>query len=200
LTHEQVEKVLGVPLLEKLNAIAMYDISVVSNDREDVGYVTRPAAFDKYGNSLADDALDLAKAMVASLTYGMTRRRASEGRITTIVRLLKALIRGEWIGAASAIGQDYRALEMRRVVETKPGERYGAYMRLLKREVGEMALAVIQSGDTSEKSLPNFSGLCVTSYSGPEANREVRRKKQRIDSKRATADIITTLRTGGTIR
>ncbi len=200
LTHDEVEKVLGVPLLEKLNAIAMYDISVVSNDREDVGYITRPAAFDKYGNSIADDALDLAKALVASLTYGMTRRPSTEGRITVVAWILGKLIRGEWIGPATAIAQDYQALEVRGVVETRAGPRYGAVMRLLKREVGEMALAVLRSGDTSERSLPNFGGLYVKTFSGPESTRETRRRKQRLDSKRATANILTTLRTGGAIR
>lgn len=73
-------------------------------------------------------------------------------------------------------------------------------MRLLKTEVGEMALGVIQSGDVSETSLPNFGGVAVTRFTGPEQNRQERRKKQRVDSKRATGDIVKALRTGGMLR
>ena len=36
----------------------MYDINVVNNDQENVAFVTRPAAFSKYGNPLVEDALD----------------------------------------------------------------------------------------------------------------------------------------------
>jgi hypothetical protein len=198
LTHAAIERILGSALLTKLNAIAMYDINVVSNEREEVGYITRPAAFAKYGDGVAADALDLAKALVSSLTYGMQRRPTSQGRIQMVVALLKKLIRGDWVGSATAIGQDYRALEIRRVVEIRSGTQgYGHDMRLLKIEVGDMALGVIQSGDVSERSLPNFGGVAVTRFTGPEQNRQERRKKQRLDSKRATGDIVKALRTGG---
>src|SRR5260221_3792095 len=49
-TVTEVTKVLGVGLLEKLNAISMYDVNVVNNDQENVAFVTRPAAFSKFGN------------------------------------------------------------------------------------------------------------------------------------------------------
>jgi hypothetical protein len=201
LPHATIERMLGSPLLAKLNAIGMYDINVVSNEREEVGYITRPAAFTKYGDGLAADALDLTKALVSSLTYGMERRPSSQGRIRIVVALLKSLIAGNWVGSATAIGQDYRALEIRRVLEIRSGsDGYGHDMRLLKIEVGEMALGVIESGDVSERSLPNFGGVAVTRFTGPEQNRQERRKKQRIDSKRATGDIITALRTGGMLQ
>ena len=201
LTHATIERMLGSSLLAKLNAIGMYDINVVSNEREEVGYITRPAAFAKFGDGVAADALDLAKALVSSLTYGMQRRPSNEGRIQMIVALLKSLIAGNWVGSATAIGQDYRALEIRRVVEIRSGRHgYGHDMRLLKTEVGEMALGVIQSGDVSETSLPNFGGVAVTRFTGPEQNRQERRKKQRVDSKRATGDIVKALRTGGMLR
>jgi hypothetical protein len=201
ITQGEIEKILGKSLLSKLNAISMYDISTVRNEKEEVGYVTRPAAFNKYGDGMADDALDLAKALVSSLTYGMTRRPSSEGRVDYVRALLAKLIRGEWVGSATAIGQDYRALEFRGVVEIRAGFRgYGFDMRLRKREIGEMALAVIASGDVSEASLPNFGGIAVKSFTGPETNRSNRRQRQRIESKKATANIIIALRTGGISR
>lgn len=190
-----VKKILGDQLFEKLAAIALYDVNVVNNTIEDVAFVTRPAAFSKYGEFEAD-ALDLAKALVSSLTYGMTRRPYAQGRIQMIESLLRKLIRGDWVGSATAIGEDYRALELKNVIEVRAGAEYGHDMRLLKKDVGEMALAVIQSGDTSERSLPRIPGAAVAQYKGPESNRHVVRKKQTSISKSATRDMIMVLRTG----
>jgi hypothetical protein len=135
---------------------------------------------------------------VSSLTYGMTRRPSSEGHIDYIKLLLNKLVRGQWIGSATAIGQDYRALEVRGVVQLRAGkDGYGYDMKLLKKEVGEIALDVVQQGDASQRSLPSFGGLAVTRFEGPERNRSIRRKSQQVESKKATLDIIMALRTGG---
>lgn len=198
-TLSEVTNILGAKLLEKLNAISMYDISVVNNDQENVAFVTRPAAFSKYGNPLVEDALDLAKAFVSSLTYGMTRSSYARGRITMIERLMKALIAGRWVGPVVAIGQDYRALELKRVVEVRPNPHRGYDMRLLKKEVGQIALQVIKAGDASDSVL-NLPGATVTGYVGPEMNREARRRKQTVTSKKATRDIVMALRTGGELK
>jgi hypothetical protein len=194
---DAIKKILGDQLFEKLAAISLYDINVVNNDKENVAFVTRPAAFSKYGaEDIASDALDLAKAFVSSLTYGMTRSSSNRGRITMIEALMRKLIRGEWVGSADAIGEDYRALELRNVVKVRPGDTYGFDMKLLKKDVGEMALAVIQSGDTSDRSLPRIPGAAVAEYVGPEQNRGSIRKKQNLPSKRGTRDMIMALRTG----
>ena len=195
----EVTKVLGVGLLEKLNAISMYDISVVNNDQENIAFVTRPAAFSKYGNPLVEDALDLAKTFVSSLTYGMTRSPHARGRITMIERLVKVLIAGRWVGPVEAIGQDYRALELKGVVEVRPNPPRGYDMKLLKKEVGQIALEVIKAGEASESAL-NLPGATVTGYVGPEANREGGRRKQQLTSKRATRDIVMALRTGSGLK
>ncbi|MBT5457035.1 MAG: hypothetical protein HOK82_10535, partial [Rhodospirillaceae bacterium] len=200
-----IEKILGDQLFAKLNAIGFYDINLLHNDMENVAFVTRPAAFNKYGDAFIDDALDLAKALVSSLTYGMTKSSHARGKITMIEALLDQLIVGNWIGPVDAIGQDYRALELKGVVSIrhgKKGNRSGPLMRLLKREVGELAKQVIESGDASaQQVLHTLPGATVTSYTGPEKNRAFRRGQQRtsIDSKKATRDILMTLRTGGIV-
>jgi hypothetical protein len=194
----EVTKVLGEELLKKLNSIAMYDISVVNNDQENVAFVTRPAAFSKYGNPLVEDALDLAKAFVSSLTYGMTRSHHARGRITMIEKLMGKLIGGGWVGPVEAIGKDYRALELKNVVQVKHNPHGGFFMRLLKRDVGVIALEVIKAGEATE-TLLKLPGALVTGYVGPEINRECRRKRQSVPNKRATKDIVMALRTGGKV-
>lgn len=193
-TASEAERVLGPALFKKLQAIGMYDVSKVSNETEQVLYVTRPAAFGKFGDPFTDDALDLAKALVACLTYGMTRSPYTRGRIRMLSLLLRKLLQGKWVGPAEAIGQDYKVLEMKRVVKIR-NSGGSFYMSLLKREIGEIALHVLTVGDASEYSLPNF-GAAVTRYDPPEENRVVARKTQTAPSKRATRDMLLALRTG----
>ncbi len=62
--------------------------------------------------------------------------------------LLRALIAGREVGknGVRAIGEDYRELEARQVVKVTPrgNERYT--MKLLKRDVGELALTIVRGG------------------------------------------------------
>lgn len=193
-------RILGDILFKKVNSIGFFDINVVSNNQEEVGFLTLPSAFSKYSNSMVDDAFDLAKAFVASLTYGMTKSTYARGQISMIDRLLAALIDGREVGPVSAIGQDYRMLELKGVVSIRHGEkggRTGPLMRLLKKEVGELALQAIRQGDVSEQSIQSLPGAAITKFRGPEANREIIRREQIQKSPFETNDMISALRTGG---
>lgn len=195
-------KLLGEPLFKKVTAIGLFDISVVSNTTEDVGFLTLPSAFSKYSNSMVDDAFDLAKAFVSSVTYGMTKSSYARGQIQMVDALLSALVRGESVGPVNAIAQDYKVLELKGVVEVKTGTkkgRTGPMLRLLKTEVGELALQAIRQGDVSEHSISSFPTAAVTTFSGPEHNREKVRRAQTKMSPKATNDMLSVLRTGGGI-
>ncbi len=200
---EEAKIKLGEQLFNKIAQIGLFDITVVSNSKENVGFLMLPSAFSKFGsNSQIDDAFDLAKAFVSSINYGMTKSSDARGRITMVELLLKALIRGESIGPVAAIAEDYRILELKGVVKvahgTKKG-RTGPMMKLLKKEVGELALQAIQQGDVSEHSLEAFPSAAVTKFDGPELNREKIRRKQKNVSPKATIDMLSVLRKGGTI-
>lgn len=195
-------KILGEPLFKKVTAIGLFDISVVSNSTEEVGFLTLPSAFSKYSNSMVDDAFDLAKAFVSSVTYGMTKSSYARGQIQMVDALLSALVRGESVGPVNAIAQDYKVLELKGVVEVKTGTkkgRTGPMLRLLKTEVGELALQAIRQGDVSEHSLSSLPTAAVTTFSGPEHNREKVRRAQTKMNPKATNDMLSILRTGGGI-
>ena len=195
-------KLLGEPLFHTVTAIGLFAISVVSNSTEDVGFLTLPSAFSKYSNSMVDDAFDLAKAFVSSVTYGMTKSSYARGQIQMVDALLSALVRGESVGPVNAIAQDYKVLELKGVVEVKTGTkkgRTGPMLRLLKTEVGELALQAIRQGDVSEHSLSSLPTAAVTTFSGPEHNREKVRRAQTKVSPKATNDMLSILRTGGGI-
>ena len=188
---------LGKDLFDRLHSIGMFDVSVVGNDLGKNYFVTRPAAFSKFSDSIADDALDLAKALVASLTYGMTISNYYRGRIQMVSALMNKLIAGGTVGPATAIGNDYQALELKGVVEVTP-DRGGMFtMRLLKPEVGRLALAVIQQGDITAESIANLPGAKVTEYLGPEVTREVQRKNSTDAVKLKARNLLQEIRTGG---
>jgi len=191
---DKAEKIAGRILLEKVQSIGMYEFSKVSNNAETKLFITKPESFSKFGNPFVEDALDLAKAFVASLSYGINYSSSKRGRIDWLFYLLRKLIAGGTVGPAPAIGHDYKYLEVKRVVQIIP-EGNGYYsMRLLKREVGELALQVMQQGDTTESSLLTSSSN-ISAYDGPEkTRRETRRKRQVKKSDAEVANLIRTFR------
>jgi hypothetical protein len=160
--------------------------------------VTKPAAFHKFNDPLADDAFDLAKTLVAALTYGMTQSSSGRGKIEFIRLLLNKLNLGYPVGPATAIGEDYRVLEMKGVLSVRRGPQYGYMMTLKKKDIGQMALQVLTTGETaSTSSLNNLLPGSMTGYVGPEQTRTNFRKRQLPPSKRMTEDVLQALRQQG---
>jgi hypothetical protein len=196
-TLERVHAVMSQDLFGKLHSIGLYDVNKIGNESGSHYFVTHPAAFTKFTTTIADDAFDLSKAFVSALTYGMTSSPSARGRIQMISRLMNKLISGEWVGPATAIGQDYRALELRGVVETRLTRNSMYEMRLLKTEVGRLALAVIQEGDATTETLTQLPCAAVSQYTEPETNRAVIRKNITEPLKKSVGNILTEIRTGG---
>ena len=197
ITKSDAFGMLGEQLYSKMCSIGFIDENSIGNESGTFSFVTRPAAFSKFTNSAADDAFDLAKAFVTSLTYGMTSSTYGRGRIRLIEALMRKLIKGGWVGPATAIGQDYKVLEMKGVIEVRSAGEDRFYMRLLKREVGQLALTVITEGEAADTSLFEMPGVSATRYDGPEVNRSVLRKRQARPLKRSVARLLSDLRTGG---
>jgi hypothetical protein len=196
-TFENANLVLGEILLSKLQSIGMYDFNEVSNPKEVKTFVTKPSAFSKYGNPFEEDALDLAKAFVSSLYYGINFSTSGRGKITMLERLIKKLVNGSEVGPATAIGEDYKLLELKRVIQLRREPNSTMYyMRLLKKDIGLLAMQVLEFGDTTEETVlgSNMYSGNVTNYIGPEQKRSFNRKKQNQQSKKSVAEIIRTFR------
>ena len=178
-------------------AIGFIDENSIGNESGFFSFVTRPAAFSKFTNSAADDAFDLAKAFVTSLTYGMSSSSHGRGKIRMIEALMKKLVNGSEVGPATAIGQDYKVLEMKGVIKVRSAEDGRFFMRLLKKEVGELAFKVITDGEACSSPLSELPEVSATKYEGPEANRSVIRKQQTEPLKRTVRFLLSDLRTGG---
>ncbi|OEK06711.1 hypothetical protein [Roseivirga misakiensis] len=189
--HKAIE-ICGKILVQKVQSVGMFDINAVSNSSEKVEFLTRPSAFSMFGDPFEDDALDHAKALVSSLTYGMKISSDKRGRITMIGALLQRLIDGHSVGPAPAIGQDYKYLESKGVVKITQTSQTHFSMVLLKKEVGRIAKSVLEKGEAYETAISKFFGSSVTAYTEPEIARTKLRKGP---DRRVIDDMIEALRT-----
>ena len=198
LTHTEVERILTAPVLEKLVAAGIYDYNTVENETGSHVYVTAPSAFHKFVSPFVDDCFDMARLLVAALKYGMTLRSSSLGRINMLPALLSKLVSGQRVGPATAIGRDYRALEINRVVQLDRSNQHPGrfFMSLLKREVGELALHVLTHGRSVATSISELSSAPMDRYIGPEESRVGIRKRQSSPSKSTTRDVLEAVRGG----
>lgn len=191
-----IETQLGTQLFDKLKAAGVLEINTVSNEKGEHSFVTLPGAFHKFVNPLIDDSFDMAKALVSALSYGMSLRPSSQGRILSVDRILGALINGRTIGPTTSIGADYRVLEQNRVVKLTPAGGGMYRMKLLKKEIGQLALEVLKRGDANAETINSLPSAPMSGYMPPEKAREALRKRQSEPSKRQTQDILSALRGG----
>ncbi|MCT4583119.1 MAG: hypothetical protein N4A35_17035 [Flavobacteriales bacterium] len=197
---ETAEKILGAKLLARLQSIAMYDFNEVSNNSHSKVFLTKPSSFAKYGNPFEEDALDMAKAFITSLVYGLKISSFGRGRIqgsSMLVNTLRKLIRGERVGPCTAIGEDYQVLELNRVIKLEHYHGTMYYMRLLKYDIAKLALSVIENGDLAEDSTLGsvvVGSSNVSCYIGPEKNRQKIRKRREASSGKEIGELIRTIR------
>jgi hypothetical protein len=69
-------------------------------------------------------------------------------------------------------------------------------MKLLKKDIGELALRVIMEGDTSAEVLTSIPGASIVTYRGPEHTRAVRRRQQTAPLKKSVGELLAQIRTG----
>lgn len=195
---EKPEKIVGEKLFEKLKSIGIYDVNTLKNERGKHYFVTKPSAFSKFGNSAVEDVFDLAKLFVTSLTFGMMKSPYDRGQIKMIQKLMEKLINGDWVGSATAIGNDYKALEFRGVVQVKrsPEDSNRYNMKLLKKDVGELALKVINNGEISTEAAIKIPTASIIDYTIPEQNRTYGRKSQNPEMDKNIAEMLEQLRRG----
>lgn len=198
-TYDFALNILGEPLLNKLQSIAMYDFNEVSNATHSKIFLTKPSSFAKFGNPFEDDALDLAKAFISSLIYGMKISSYDRGQIrgySMLYNTLKKLLRKERVGPCTAIGQDYQILELKRVIQLEHSHNGMYYMRLLKFDIGQLALDVLQQGDLAEHTTLEV-GLNSTNasiYNGPERNRAKTRHRKDTSHNQNLGELLRTMR------
>ena len=196
--EEEVKKILGVDLLRTLISLGFFDRMEVNNEAEAAGYLACPDAFQRFGSSFQEDPVDDAKALLASLTYGMSRSSYARGQITLPTKLLNKLVEGGEVGddrPVRAIGEDYREVERRGVIQVIPHGRDRFSMKLLKRDVGELARAIIKGQSAAEEALL-MSFKPANQFTSPEENRIKVRKNKTVSDQKFVNDALDAIRSG----
>ena len=114
-----------------------------------------------------------------------------------ISALMNKLIAGGEVGPATAIGSDYQALEFKGVVQVNPAQGGMFTMKLLKPDVGRLALSVIEHGNLTAESISQIPGARVTEYMSPERTREIVRRDCSEAVKSSARNLLNEIRTGG---
>ena len=78
-------------------------------------------------------------------------------------------------------------------VTARGGDRYT--MKLLKKDVGELALTIVRGGAAQEAIL--LDGSAATAFKGPHAVRKEVREKNNVGDRRFVTEALDRLRSGG---
>ena len=162
-----VDLMQGVGLLEELEVISNYGNS---------SFATLPQLrlTDSGNLSLLNDIYHKAKLLLSCIRYGEMKSVSGRGRIREPLLIINALLDGRWVGPCTAIGQDYKILELQGVIQTRHHSGTQYYMSLRQREVGQLVKDILLYGTT----LPNpdvydetFAGFQPDQFIIPEMKR-----------------------------
>ncbi|GKS10863.1 hypothetical protein YDYSY3_18630 [Paenibacillus chitinolyticus] len=153
--------------------------------------------------SLSEDVFHKAKILLSCLRFGQTKSTWGRGRISTLekmINILNKLLRGEWVGPATAIGQDYALLEIDGVIQTRPAKPFGFEMKLRQLEVGELVRQMITYNKVALEAESNIGDLLKDQPSGciiPEARKSDIFAKSTAPVEALRNKLLSTIRTAG---
>ncbi|QMV42667.1 hypothetical protein [Cohnella cholangitidis] len=192
-------------IVKLMEGVGLLDgITVQSSFGSAVYYTTPQLKGQGIGGvlSFSQDIFHKAKILLSCLRFGQTKSVYGRGRISTqdkMVNIVNKLVRGEWVGKCTAIGQDYQLLEMDGVIETTPAGGGQFYMKLRQTEVGRMVQQLL----TYKRVLPehevdveDFLKTQPNGYVIPEARRKHIEANDTAPVADARARLLNSLRTG----
>lgn len=192
-------------IIRMMEGIGLLDgVTVKSKFGEATFYTTPQLKGQGVGEfKLSDDVFHKAKILLSCLRFGQMKSTYGRGKISTMDKMLNIinkLIRKEWVGPCTAIGQDYQLLEMDGVIVTRSRDEGMYDMQLRQSEVGKLVKQMIIYNKIVSEMDDNFTDMLKkqpSSYIIPEV-----RKKQ-IDAKSTKPvetyreKMLVSLRTGG---
>jgi hypothetical protein len=163
-TVEEVQKVLserpGYPLdslirkypreiVNMMEGVGLIDAMTVHSDFGDATFATLPQlAGISIGTPLLSlDVFHKAKVLLSCLRFGEVKSMSWRGRIDShekLLNIVNKLLRGDWVGPCTAIGQDYQLLEKDGVIVTRAYGNGMYLMRLRQREVGLLVKQILE--------------------------------------------------------
>lgn len=166
---DELEKEFPRDVLQLMEGVGLFDgIPVYSQNHEAV-FVCSPQLKGislEVADPLWADVFHKAKILLSCLRFGQFKSRYHRGLITDpqmMLNIVNKLLRDEWVGPCTAIGHDYKELEVRGTIQTRAvqNDTFGRYeMRLRQKDVGKLVRDMLQykrvltpNGDSFEELL-----------------------------------------------
>lgn len=190
-------------IIDMMEGVGLLDGITVNSDFGKAVFYTTPQLIGPGIGSwkISTDVFNHAKLLLSSLRYGEHKSVASRGAIYTsskMMNIVNKLLRGEWVGPCTAIGQDYKLLEMDGVIAVQPYN--GMYrMKLRQHEVGRLVKQMLEHNMVVNDSISEidiFNNL-PTVYTSPEERRKIIQADRTAPVKAIQEKFIESIRTGG---
>ncbi len=191
----------GSEIISMMEGVGLLDGIAVQSEFGDAIFYNTPQIIGIGNMSLASDVFHSAKLLLSSLRYGELKSISSRGAIHTkskLINIINKLLRGEWVGPCTAIGQDYQLLEKIGVIQVKPIN--GMYqMKLRQIEVGQLVKQMLDHGRIIDEDINSYNifSKMPASYMTPEERRQRILANKPKPVKDLQDKIIESLRTGG---
>jgi hypothetical protein len=191
-------------IVEMMEGIGLLDGITVKSRIGSATFLTTPHLRGQGVGSfpLSEDVFHKAKILLSCLRFGQRKSFTGRGKISTLdmmLNIVNKLLRGEWVGPATAIGEDYILLEADGVIQTEKAAPYGYLMKLRQREVGELVRQMIIYNKVNEAE-SNISDLIKAQPSSciiPEARKNQIIAESTAQVKTLREKMLIALRTGG---
>lgn len=190
-------------IISMMEGVGLLDGITVSSDFGKAVFYTTPQLIGPGIGSwkISTDVFNHAKLLLSSLRYGEYKSVSSRGAIYTsskMMNIVNKLLRGEWVGPCTAIGEDYKLLELDGVISVQPYN--GMYkMKLRQFEVGRLVKQMLEYNmvvNDSVNEIDVFNNL-PTGYIAPEERRKVIQADRTVPVKNIQEKFIASIRTGG---
>lgn len=190
--------------LHMMEGVGLLDgVDVQSNFGNAVFYTTPHIKGKGVGTFLlSDDVFHQAKILLSCLRFGQTKSTYGRGKISSgdkMMNIINKLLRGEWVGPATAIGEDYHILEIAGVIQTRVGASYGYEMQLRQLEVGELAkqMLIYNSIVAEDFNIAELLKYQPTGFTAPESRKNMILAKNVAPVETMRNKLLQNLRTGG---
>lgn len=200
---ESLNNLINPDIIIMMEGVGLLDgITVNSDFGKAVFYTTPQLIGPGIGTwKISTDVFNHAKVLLSCLRYGEYKSVSSRGAIYTsskMMNIVNKLIRGEWVGPCTAIGEDYKLLEMEGVITVEPYN--GMYkMQLRQIEVGKLVRQMLEYNmvvSDSVNEIDVFNNL-PTGYIAPEERRKAIQAERTVPVKNIQEKFIASIRTGG---
>lgn len=200
---EALKKEINPDTIAMMEGVGLIDGITVNSDFGKADFYTTPQLIGPGIGSwtISSDVFNHAKLLLSSLRYGEYKSVASRGAIYTsskMMNIVNKLLRKEWVGPCTAIGEDYKLLEMDGVISVKPCN--GMYqMRLRQMEVGKLVKQMLEYNmvvNDTVNEIDVFNNL-PTGYISPEERRKNIQAYRTEPIRKIQEKFIESIRTGG---